>query len=80
MFYLLKAIAESPDLAVSEMDEYGVLDGMKVGLIASGELEPFSSVKLEIIWQPTIPGKVDSEFLITFSDPLSESVSTGLFL
>lgn len=43
--------------------------------MATGELGPFSSTKLEIIWQPHIPGRVDTEFLITFSDPLSDSVS-----
>lgn len=57
------------------MEDYGTLDGMKVGLVASGELGPFSSTKLEIIWQPHIPGRVDTEFLITFSDPLSDSIS-----
>lgn len=48
---------------------------MKVGPMSTGELGPFSSVKLEIIWQPHIPGKVDTEFLISFSDSLSEGVS-----
>ncbi|XP_056018167.1 cilia- and flagella-associated protein 74-like isoform X2 [Ostrea edulis] len=70
-----QALQESPDLAVSEMEDYGTLDGMKVGLVASGELGPFASTKLEIIWQPHIPGRVDTEFLITFSDPLSDSIS-----
>ena len=45
--------------------------------VSSGEIAPFSSIKLEIIWQPTIPGKVDSEFVISFSDPDSENVSTS---
>ena len=58
------------------MDDYGSIDGMKVGPLSAGEIGPFSSYKLEIIWQPTVPGKVDSEFLITFTDPLSEGVST----
>ena len=65
----------SPDLAASVMDEYGSLDGMKVGPLSAGEIGPFSSTKLEIIWQPTVPGKVDSEFLVTFMDPLSDGVS-----
>ena len=43
--------------------------------VSSGEIGPFSSIKLEIIWQPTIPGKVDSEFVISFTDPDSENVS-----
>lgn len=65
----------SRDLLVSEMDDYSALDGMKVGPIAAGEIGPFSSIKLEIIWSPTVPGKVDSEFLVTFTDPLSDSIS-----
>ena len=43
---------------------------------STGEIGPFSSMKLEIIWQPTLPGRVDTEFVINFADPLSESVST----
>ncbi|CAG2192853.1 unnamed protein product [Mytilus edulis] len=66
---------QSPDLAISEIEDYGSLDGMKVGPMSTGEVGPFSSVKLEIIWQPHIPGKVFTEFLISFSDPLSESIS-----
>ncbi|KAL4221191.1 hypothetical protein ACF0H5_019455 [Mactra antiquata] len=65
----------SPDLLISEIDDYGTLDGMKAGPIATGEIGPFSSVKLEIIWNPSVPGKVDSEFLVTFADPLSDSIS-----
>nr|KAG5691853.1 hypothetical protein BaRGS_033457 [Batillaria attramentaria] len=41
----------------------------------TGEIGPFSSLRLDIIWQPTIPGRVDSEFLVTFADPLSEGLS-----
>ena len=39
------------------------------------EIAPFSSVKLEVIWQPTVPGKVETEFIVAFTDPDSESVS-----
>lgn len=70
-----EALEGSPDLAVSEYDDYGNLDGMKVGPIATGEIPPFSSTKLEIIWNPTVPGKVDTEFLVRFADELSDSVS-----
>ena len=55
--------------------ELAELDGMSVGMVTSGKIAPHSTIKLEIIWQPTIPGKVDSEFLLTFEDPLSENVS-----
>ena len=69
----------SPDLAISEYD-YSSLDGMKVGPLSAGEIGPFSSTKLEIIWQPTVPGKVDTEFLVTFTDPLSDGVSFTLMI
>ena len=71
--------AISPDLAVSEVEDYN-LDGMRVGSLVTGEVGPFSSVRLDVVWQPTIPGKVDSEFLVTFADPLSEGVSTAAFV
>ncbi|KAK7476539.1 hypothetical protein BaRGS_00032219 [Batillaria attramentaria] len=66
--------AISPDLAVSEVEDYN-LDGMRPGPLVTGEIGPFSSLRLDIIWQPTIPGRVDSEFLVTFADPLSEGLS-----
>ena len=69
----------TPDLAISEYD-YGSLDGMKVGPLSAGEIGPFSSTKLEIIWQPTVPGKVDTEFLVTFTDPLSDGVRVYIYL
>jgi len=42
--------------------------------VVDGEIGPFSSVKLEIVWQPTIPGTVDTEFSIMFDDPDSDKV------
>ena len=42
--------------------------------MVAGEIGPFSTVRLEIVWQPTIPGKVDVDFAISFSDPDSENV------
>jgi len=42
--------------------------------VSSGEIGPFSSVKLEIVWQPAIPGRTDTEFVLSFSDPLSSNV------
>ncbi|XP_041377895.1 cilia- and flagella-associated protein 74-like isoform X2 [Gigantopelta aegis] len=65
---------ESRDFPVSEMEDFGSLDGLKVGSISSGEIGPFSSVKLDIVWQPTVPGKVNADFLVSFTDPLSEGL------
>lgn len=66
-------LLESP-MQVQDMEELYSLDGMKVGTLSSGDIGPFSSVKLEIIWQPTIPGRSDTEFILVFSDPESQQV------
>ena len=39
------------------------------------EIAPFSSIKLEVLWQPTVPGRVETEFIVSFADIASESVS-----
>ena len=44
-------------------------------MVTSGDIGPFASVRLDMVWQPTIPGKVDVDFGISFVDPLSEDVS-----
>ena len=51
------------------------LYGMRVGSAMSGDVNAFTSVTLEIIWQPTVPGKVESEFRVAFTDPSLEEVS-----
>ncbi|KAI8795411.1 cilia- and flagella-associated protein 74 [Biomphalaria glabrata] len=55
-----------------EMDELNVFEEMMVGNVSCPELGPFSSVQLEIIWKPKIPGDVKVDFEIKFSDPLSK--------
>ncbi|CAH1773330.1 unnamed protein product [Owenia fusiformis] len=59
---------------VTEEDEYATLDGMKIGKLFSGEVKPFSSVKLEIIWQPLVPQASKVDFLITFTDQESDDI------
>lgn len=56
-------------------DNTADLDGMTVGEVSEGEIGPFGSVKLEIIYQPTLPGRVDVDFELRFSDGDSNSVS-----
>ncbi|XP_006819212.1 cilia- and flagella-associated protein 74-like [Saccoglossus kowalevskii] len=58
-----------------DFEDIADLDGMKLGVLTSNEIGPFSSVKLEIIFAPTIPGKVETDFDIRFTDPLSETIS-----
>jgi len=59
----------------SQTDDFFDFDGMAIGENQPVEIGPFSSVKLEIVWKPTIPGKCDAHFIFTFQDPLSEEVS-----
>ncbi|XP_041480750.1 cilia- and flagella-associated protein 74-like [Lytechinus variegatus] len=52
----------------------GGLDGMRCGNVTGGEIGPFSSIKLEIIFAPHIPGKVDVDFEIRFTDEDSQTI------
>lgn len=61
-------------MVISEAEELASLDGMRVGPLTAGEIGPYSSVLLEIIWKPTIQGPVDTDFIVSFSDPLSQPV------
>ncbi|XP_014799367.1 PREDICTED: cilia- and flagella-associated protein 74 [Calidris pugnax] len=40
-----------------------------LGKVTEGEIGPFSSVKLQILFVPTIPGDAQAEFVITFDNP-----------
>jgi len=42
---------------------------------ATGVMSPFSSMKLTIQWQPTIPGQVANNFVLSFDDEDSDDVS-----
>ncbi|XP_078491264.1 cilia- and flagella-associated protein 74-like [Ciona intestinalis] len=58
---------------VTPATEYqAVPDELKVGEIMSGEIEPFSSVKLDIIFAPCIPGDIQANFQISFTDSESQ--------
>lgn len=48
--------------------------------VRGGEIEPFESVKLEIIFTPTIPGETRLDFSFKFSDKNSKPVRNSLFL
>uniref|UniRef100_UPI00398F0B5A cilia- and flagella-associated protein 74 isoform X2 n=1 Tax=Pristiophorus japonicus TaxID=55135 RepID=UPI00398F0B5A len=47
---------------------------IKVGQVTMDVIGPFTSVKLPIIFVPTIPGKVQTHIEIIFSDPASENI------
>ncbi|XP_061129000.1 cilia- and flagella-associated protein 74 isoform X2 [Syngnathus typhle] len=44
---------------------------IRIGNVREGDIGPFESVKLEIIFSPTVPGEVKLDLYIKFSDPTS---------
>lgn len=60
----------------STVTDYSMLpEEIKVGQIMSGEIAPFSSVRLDIIFAPSIPGNIRANFRIAFSDQISEPLT-----
>ncbi|XP_010014079.1 PREDICTED: uncharacterized protein CFAP74, partial [Nestor notabilis] len=41
---------------------------MMLGKVTEGEIEPFSSVKLQILFVPAVPGDVQADFVIVFDN------------
>ncbi|KFP08340.1 Uncharacterized protein KIAA1751, partial [Calypte anna] len=46
-----------------------------LGKVTEGEIGPFSSVKLEVLFVPAVPGDVQAEFVITFDNSSCKPVS-----
>jgi len=40
-----------------------------------GEIGPHTSLKLEVVWFPTTPGPLSTDFVVKFADPNSNDVS-----
>ncbi|XP_029434066.1 cilia- and flagella-associated protein 74 isoform X2 [Rhinatrema bivittatum] len=47
---------------------------IKLGEVTNGEIEPFSSVNVQIIFSPLIPGEIETDFEIAFDDPDCKSI------
>ncbi|KAM9505754.1 cilia- and flagella-associated protein 74 isoform 3-T3 [Salvelinus alpinus] len=65
----LKASTEEPSDSSSDIT---------IGEVREGEVGPFESVKLEIVFTPTVPGEAKLDFHIKFSDPTCEPISIGV--
>ncbi|XP_071804990.1 cilia- and flagella-associated protein 74-like [Asterias amurensis] len=65
---------ETLTLAPVDLEDLSSWDGMRIGQVTGGDIGPFSSIKLEIIFNPMIPGAVDVDFEIRFTDPLSNTI------
>ncbi|KFQ50670.1 Uncharacterized protein KIAA1751, partial [Nestor notabilis] len=48
---------------------------MMLGKVTEGEIEPFSSVKLQILFVPAVPGDVQADFVIVFDNSDCKPVS-----
>ena len=53
---------EAFTLAPVDLEDLSSWDGMRIGQVTGGDIGPFSSIKLEIIFNPMIPGAVDVDF------------------
>ncbi|XP_078498582.1 cilia- and flagella-associated protein 74 [Lissotriton helveticus] len=57
---------ESKEKAESHLEDS---DEIKVGEVREGDIGPFATVKLHVIFTPVIPGKAVNDFEITFDNP-----------
>ncbi|KAI5101538.1 cilia- and flagella-associated protein 74 isoform X1 [Silurus meridionalis] len=57
----------------SEITEFSI------GEVLEGEVGPFGSIKLPIIFTPTIPGETKLDFKITFSQPNCEAIMMSAY-
>ncbi|KAI5621909.1 cilia- and flagella-associated protein 74 isoform X2 [Silurus asotus] len=48
-------------------------------MVLEGEVGPFGSIKLPIIFTPTIPGETKLDFKITFSQPNCEAIMMSAY-
>jgi len=55
-------------------------DGMMVSENNSVYIGPFSEEKLEIVWKPTVPGKCDAQYILSFEDEGSKDVSIAFYI
>lgn len=48
--------------------------------VREGEIGPFESIKLEVVFTPTIPGEAKLDFHIKFSNLTSKPVRHNMFI
>ncbi|KAM6435254.1 cilia- and flagella-associated protein 74 isoform 1-T1 [Liasis olivaceus] len=63
-----------PDLSLPEEPP----EELKLGKVTEGDIGPFSSVKLQIIFTPVVPGTVQADFEITFDNPDCKPLQIGV--
>ncbi|XP_049341934.1 cilia- and flagella-associated protein 74 isoform X1 [Astyanax mexicanus] len=59
---------------IGSQDHGSEVTEISIGEIHEGEVSPFSSVKLPVVFTPTIPGETKLDIQITFSQPECEAI------
>ncbi|KAK6477540.1 cilia- and flagella-associated protein 74 [Huso huso] len=71
---LMSMTGSREELLESSAQELLETSEIKPGEVTEGELRPFGFVRLQIMFTPTIPGEVQMDFDIKFSDSNSQSI------
>ncbi|XP_062419540.1 cilia- and flagella-associated protein 74 [Pungitius pungitius] len=64
----------SSDVRVQMSQSHSDSCDLSLGNVREGEIGPFQSLQLEVLFSPTIPGRVKLDFHIIFSDSISKPI------
>ncbi|XP_035511787.1 cilia- and flagella-associated protein 74 [Morone saxatilis] len=64
----------STDVDAQTAQNHSDSGDIRLGNVREGEIGPFQSIKLEVLFTPTIPGEAKLDFHIKFSDLTSEPI------
>ncbi|XP_035863811.1 cilia- and flagella-associated protein 74 isoform X3 [Sander lucioperca] len=64
----------SPDVDAQMDQSHSDSDEIRLGNVKEGEIGPFESIQLEVVFTPTIPGEAKLDFHIKFSDLTSKPI------
>ncbi|XP_054465778.1 cilia- and flagella-associated protein 74 [Anoplopoma fimbria] len=71
---VIPEIAASTDVHVQMDQSHSDYGDISLGSVREGEIGPFESLKLEVVFTPTIPGEARLDFHIKFSDLTSKPI------
>ncbi|XP_056241792.1 cilia- and flagella-associated protein 74 isoform X1 [Seriola aureovittata] len=64
----------STDAEAQEDESPPDTNDFSLGNVTEGEIGPFDSIKLEVVFTPTVPGEATLDFHIKFSDPSNKPI------
>ncbi|XP_026780950.3 cilia- and flagella-associated protein 74 [Pangasianodon hypophthalmus] len=70
---------EEGEVTEVEQDHDSEITEISIGKVLEGEVGPFASIKLPIIFTPTIPGETKLDIKITFSQPNCEAIVVSAY-